>query len=111
MILYILPSWWPYLAITIFPFILVKKGRELTHETINHEHIHLVQQAEMFIIPFYIIYVLEWIVHLLITGNSRAAYYRISFEREAHNNDKNYQYLSCRTPYEWVLYLFNHPGQ
>lgn len=56
---------------------------EISKETINHEEIHWQQQKELWIIPFYIIYGIEF----LLKG-----YRDISFEKEAYNNahDKNY---------------------
>lgn len=104
MVIKILPRWFPFLAVTVFPFILAK--RDLTKEQLNHEHIHLTQQAEMMILLFFVMYILEFLVHFLLKWNRMKAYYAISFEKEAHANDKNYEYLCFRKPFESLLYLF-----
>jgi hypothetical protein len=51
----------------------------------------------MLIIPFYIWYLLAWIIKS--TNNE------ISFEREAYENDKNLGYLHSRKPYSWIKYI------
>lgn len=48
---------------------------------------------ELLILPFYLIYLAEWIIGLFrYKGKMMKSYYSISFEREAyrHENDKNY---------------------
>ena len=72
---------------------------------INHERIHTAQQKELLFIPFYIIYVIEWLVRLAQYRNWRDAYINISFEREAYRNGNNLHYLSCRKRYAWTSYL------
>lgn len=92
-------------AVTIFPFIFVREGAEFTVEDYNHEQIHGRQQVEMLIIPFFLWYLVEWIIKLFVgQGN---AYRRISFEREAHQNEKYPLYLDDRKFYAWFKYLFN----
>ena len=94
-----------YLAITLWPFIFVRKGRKLTDISLNHEKIHGKQQVEMLLIFFYLWYVIEWFLKLFIgSGN---AYRRISFEREAFTNEKNKKYLENRKHYSWLKYIFN----
>lgn len=53
-------------AITLFPFIFLYNN-SLKHDlvVINHEKNHLRQQMELLVIPFYIFYVIEFIVRFL----------------------------------------------
>ena len=53
----------------------------------NHEKIHGKQQIELLIIPFYLIYFIEWLAK---------GYYNISFELEAYDNQNNEKYLKTR---------------
>ena len=94
-----------YLAITIWPFIFVRKGRQLTDISLNHEKIHGKQQVEMLLIFFYLLYIIEWFLKLFI-GNGNA-YRRISFEQEAYNFENNMKYLKNRKHYSWLKYIFN----
>lgn len=90
----------------LFPFILLRDKRmKDNHILINHERIHLRQQAEMFILPFYVWYVTEYFVRLAIYRNKKEAYYNISFEREAYSNDRNLNYLNNRGFWDFTKYL------
>lgn len=97
-------------AITLAPFgIYVRKEKDLTNKIlINHEQIHYKQQKEMLYILFYIIYLLEWFIRMLILKDSHDAYLNISFEREAYNNEHNPNYLKKRKPYSWFCYIFKN---
>ena len=75
-------------AITLWPFIFARE--QLTDIVINHENIHGRQQLELLIIPFYIIYLIEWIFK---------GYKNISFEKEAYSNQYNLEYLKDRKWY------------
>jgi len=93
------------IAITLAPFaIYIRDDKIMNNEkTINHEKIHWKQQVEMLILPFYIWYLIEFIIRLFINGNS--AYKKLLFEQEAYNNDKNYNYLNNRKMYSWLKYF------
>ena len=81
---------WP-VAITIMPFgIYVKPDYLKDEQTIRHEMIHARQQLEMFILPFYVWYLVEWLIRLVI--NYKMAYMSVSFEREAYQNDDSPAY-------------------
>ena len=67
---------------------------------INKEKIHWEQQMEMFILPFYIWYVLEWIIRLPINGKS--AYRKIWFEQEVAKNGYDLDYLKTRKYFAWL---------
>ena len=72
---------------------------------VNHERIHTAQQRELLFVPFYIVYVIEWLVRCVQYRNTKDAYYNISFEREAYRNGNNLYYLPTRKPYSWLKYL------
>jgi hypothetical protein len=60
----------------------------------NHEFIHFRQQIELLIIPFYILYLLNYLINLIRYHKHTEAYRNILFEREAYENDSNLSYLS-----------------
>jgi len=93
-------------GITLFPFILLRK-KELRHNQIliNHEKIHLRQQLELLIIPFYIWYLSEYYIKYLKYKDPERAYRNISFEREAYENDQNLDYLKNRKWWSFISYL------
>ena len=93
-----------FAAINIFGILFARKGANITEKTKNHERIHTAQMRELLYIPFYVLYLLEWLIKLLFYGGS--AYRNLSFEREAYNNDDNLQYLETRKPYAWVKSIF-----
>ncbi len=78
----------------------------MLHPTLlNHERIHLRQQAELLIIPFYLWYVTEYFIRLIIYKNKRQAYRNISFEREAYTNENNLNYLNKRKLWALIKYI------
>lgn len=89
-------------GITIWPFVFIKRGYD-TPITINHESIHIKQQQELLVIPFYILYFAFYFINLFSKSN---AYYSIPFERESYENEKNVNYLKERRPYSWTKYFF-----
>lgn len=87
-----------YKAITIGCFIFTRRNTQITQETLRHEGVHWEQEKELLIIGFYLLYVLEFAVRLLVYRNWHTAYRAISFEREARSCDE-------RKRYGWVRYL------
>ena len=83
-------------GLAFWPFIFISSDTIIDDELINHERIHLRQQIEMLIIPFYIWYLIE----LYTKG-----YYSISFEKEAYSNEKNLTYLKKRSIFAFRRYL------
>ncbi len=75
---------------------------------INHERIHTAQQRELLFIPFYIVYLIEWLIRLFQYKNWKEAYYNISFEREAYKHGNDLQYLKNRKLYSWIKFLKQH---
>jgi hypothetical protein len=96
-----------YIGITIFPFMVLKyEALRVKDVLINHEKIHLRQQIELLIIPFFLIYVFEFLIRLIKYRNWDLAYRNISFEREAYRNEKDLDYLKSR-PFLNFLNYFN----
>jgi hypothetical protein len=55
--------------------------------------IHIRQQLELLILPFYILYLLNLAINYSVYKNIYTAYRNILFEREAYENDSNLNYL------------------
>ena len=92
-------------GITIFPFIILENKSLKEDKTfINHEMIHLYQQAELFFIFFLILYYIEFLFLLLRHKNVYAAYRNISFEKEAYENESDYSYLITRKWFSFIKY-------
>lgn len=95
-----------YSGLTLFPFIFLKERRLKTDKRfLNHERIHLRQQLELLIAPFYLIYGIEFLIRLVKLKNWHLAYRAISFEREAYSNDHNLDYLKRRPFWNFIGYF------
>ena len=90
-------------GITLWPWIIIRPYKG--DITINHEKIHIKQQQELLIIPFYLIYFLEWFIGLFMYGGPKKSYYNISFEKEAYENQHNMNYTNSRKTWSWLKYL------
>lgn len=53
------PKWFRFDAITIWPFIFIRKGRENDTALIAHEKAHLDDQLYGFVLPWWIAYLLS----------------------------------------------------
>jgi hypothetical protein len=84
---------------------LKKKEDKLNRFLLNHERIHIRQQLEMLVFPFFIWYFLEFFIRLILYTNWKKAYYNISFEKEAYLNDNNADYLVNRKLYDFFKFL------
>lgn len=104
-----------FTAINLFGIVFVRKEihpqfnislREW-HILLNHEYIHTVQMREMLYLPFYIWYVIEWIIRLIAYRDANKAYLNISFEREAYDNQEDFNYVISkkRIPYAFFKYI------
>ncbi|OCB78090.1 hypothetical protein [Flavobacterium crassostreae] len=91
---------------TMYPFVFVKckldKGDAVF---VNHEKIHLRQQTDLLIIPFFVWYLFEFLFRLLQYKNAELAYLNLSFEREAYRNETDLNYLKNRKFLEFLKYL------
>lgn len=90
-------------AINLFGVMFIKKGVIATTRLIRHETIHTKQMQELLFVPFYVFYVLEWLIKLCFYG--KQAYFNISFEREAYTNDCDEDYLSARRHFAFLKYI------
>jgi len=88
------------LAITIYPFIFVRDDNP-SEELINHERIHLEQQKELFILPFFIWYGLEYLIRRIRGEGEWYSYFNLKFEQEAYNNENDLSYLETRKRYNY----------
>lgn len=117
-------------AIYLFGILLVCKSVVITDDLINHERIHAKQYSEItftslalsiFFIAFasanvftsilisiliyYILYCAEYAVRYLFLKDRDKAYRSISFEREAYQNDQDFDYIDERFPFSWLTYI------
>lgn len=112
-----------YKAINLFGVLFVRGNAKIDEVTINHEAIHSRQFVELMILfaiasvfirwwlplfaPlfFYVWYVIEWLINLVRFRDAYIAYRRISFEREAYDNDKDKDYLKHREQFAFIKYI------
>ncbi|MCB0463075.1 MAG: hypothetical protein R2816_00410 [Flavobacteriaceae bacterium] len=95
-----------YSSITLFPFVFLKSADLKQKETLlNHEKIHLRQQLELLVIPFFFIYIIEFSIRFIQYKNWDLAYRNISFEQEAYCNEHDNSYLKHRTFWRFLKYL------
>ena len=90
-------------AINLFGIIFTKQ--HLTRIDVNHEYIHTLQQRELLFVFFFLLYVTEWIVRVIQTRSFIKGYLRISFEREAYENQRQLDYRETRKFFAWRKYL------
>jgi len=96
----------PANAMALYPVMLFKSdGLKKDQIIVRHEKIHFKQQIELFILPFYVLYLLHYLFNLVNYRNSSKAYLNICFEKEAYANDRNPDYLFKRKLYAWLNYL------
>ena len=101
---YIVPK--GYTGLALFPFVFVKHAHlKLNKVFVNHEHIHLKQQLELLIFPFFIWYGVDFLVRYVHYKNWYDAYRNIGFEREAYQNEENLEYLKKRRFWSFLKYL------
>ncbi|CCH52050.1 hypothetical protein BN8_01023 [Fibrisoma limi BUZ 3] len=91
-------------GMALFPFILVRRP-DPGPTLLNHERIHLRQQLELGIVPFYLWYGIEYLIRRWQYRDHYTAYRNISFEREAFSNERDLQYLTTRTWFAFSQYL------
>lgn len=92
--------------VNLFEVLFTRRDRPINGVTLNHELIHTEQMKEMLYVFFYLLYVIEWLVRLIILRDSHKAYRAISFEQEAYANQENLTYLEGRKRYHWLSYIF-----
>ena len=94
-------------GVSLWPFVVLR-DRESIKDLVflNHERIHLKQQMELLVLPFYIWYGLEFLIRYVLYQNAYKAYYNISFEREAYQNEFNTVYCANRKFWSFTKYIF-----
>lgn len=101
---YLIPK--GYSGMALFPFILLKERRDVSNAVmLQHEKIHLRQQLEMLILPFFIWYGIEFFIRILQYRDKHLAYRNISFEREAYANESQKDFLQNRKFWNFFNYL------
>lgn len=95
-----------FLGVSLWPFIVLR-NKELVEDKVlmNHERIHLRQQVELLVIPFFLWYGIEFVFRIIQYQNHHLAYRNISFEREAYKNEKDLEYLMKRSFYKFLKYV------
>ena len=88
-----------FYAINLFGLIIT--FNDLSEEELNHELIHTAQARELLYIPFYIWYILEWVVLVIRYKDKMKAYYKIRFEKEAYLHQNDLEYLKKRKHYHY----------
>lgn len=108
-------SWFMKIGgITLFPYIILRERyrdnsyyvTKYTNRIINHESIHIQQQMETLIIPFFIWYIVEWFIKSIIYLSTTRGYQKISFEQEANEHEEDINYLKTRKRFSWIRYIF-----
>lgn len=93
-----------YNGLAAWPFIFVRPNA--TANTILHEKIHLRQQVEMLVLPFFVWYAVEFLIRWVQSGfRSEVAYHNVSFEREAYLHENDTNHLPHRYFWEFLLFL------
>lgn len=87
-------------AITLGPFIF-SRG-EMSDRTKNHERIHWEQYKECLIIGFLVLYGLSYVINLCKGMKGPEAYRNIWFEKEAYDNDHDFEYIQNRRWFSWA---------
>lgn len=91
-------------AITLWPFIFIRKGIESSDRLIRHESIHIQQYTELLVIGFYLVYVWDWLHGLVKYRSGSTAYMQIRMEQEAYENESDKNYPESRKHYAWLKY-------
>ncbi len=101
---YLLPK--GYRGLTIFPFVFIKRREDKANMILlNHERIHIRQQLEMLVVPFFIWYGFEFLIRYFQFKNWDKAYKNISFEREAYAKEKDPDYLKKRSFWNFLKFI------
>lgn len=94
------------IAITVFPFIIVRSKEELFPWLVMHERIHMRQQLELLFVGALMLFIIEtlyarFVLHLSPYEN----YLYFSLEQEAYRNHHNPEYLKHRKQFSVFHYI------
>lgn len=91
--------------VNLFGVLFTRDESGITGTELNHESIHTMQMKEMLYVFFYLWYVAEWLVRLLMYRDRMKAYRNISFEREAYGCQYIHAYGTMRRHFAWLGWL------
>ena len=101
---YLIPK--GFRGMTLFPFVVVRERNAQDYLVLmNHERIHLRQQLELLVLPFFVMYGLDYLVKLIRYRDKKKAYKNIVFEREAYENENDLDYLKSRSFWRFLKYV------
>lgn len=101
---YLIPK--GFRGLTLFPFVIIRNFADKENKVLlNHEKIHIRQQLELLILPFFVLYFLEYFFRLIQFKDRNKAYRNISFEREAYANESDFNYLQNRSLWRFRKYI------
>lgn len=89
-------------CVNLFGVLFVRDGCLMSAVDYNHEAIHTAQMKELLYVPFYLLYIAEWLCRLIRFRDGRKAYRAISHEAEAYENQADMNYLNKRKPYNQI---------
>jgi hypothetical protein len=93
-------------GLTVFPFVVLRERNAQDYLVLmNHERIHLRQQIELMVLPFFVIYGLDFLVKLIRYRDKNLAYRNVVFEREAYENEIDLTYLKSRSLWRFLRYI------
>ena len=101
---YLVPK--SFRGLAVFPFVVLRERNAQDYLVLmNHERIHLRQQIELLVLPFFVIYGLDYLVKLIRYRNRNLAYRNVVFEREAFENENDLSYLKSRSYWRFMSYI------
>lgn len=77
----------------------------LSESTRRHETIHFQQQLELLFLGQWALYGIFWLIGLVRHRDGAKAYKESPFEKEAHLNELDIDYLKNRPRFNWVKYI------
>ena len=95
-----------YQGVTVFPFVILKEKLQKDDLVlINHEKIHLRQQSELLVLPFFVWYFVEFMIRWFVYKDRNKAYRNVSFEREAYAYESDLGYLKTNSFWSFIRFL------
>ena len=68
----------------------------------RHETVHLWQQAALLVVPFYVLYLLFWVINLMRFRSPDRAYREIPFERSAYRLEAKGDLAWTTMAFDWL---------
>ena len=81
------------------------KGEPMTDRDVRHETVHFYQQLALLILPFYLLYLLFWLLALVRYRNWVQAYRAIPFERSAYRLESVRDKSPLAQAFDWLRCL------